>query len=300
MLLANKGIAPGEWSVEMAPATVKRDKIRVLRDLGVNRLSMGVQTFQPKLLEALGRIHSLDQVNRSIELFHEEAFDNFNIDLIFAIPGQDLSMWEADLRKAIEMRPAHISPYCLTFEEDTALWLRLQEGKVKKLTEEEESRFFEVSRELLGSAGYPQYEVSNYARDGRACEHNLNTWRMQEWLGFGPSASSQAGMKRWTEPHSLEEWLEGIGGGEPNYAEEVELTSAILAQDFLIFGLRMNDGVDLQELDRRYPGALPHEWDGFMESLISEELATLNGTSLRLTNKGRLVADRIGEEILGI
>ncbi len=300
MVAANKGKVPEEWTIEMAPATVKRDKIRVLRDLGVSRLSMGVQSFQPELLEALGRIHSLDQVYRAVELFHEEGFENFNIDLIFAIPGQGLEMWETDLRKAIEIKPAHISTYCLTFEEDTALWLRLQEGKVKKLEEDEEARYFEISRKVLGGAGYQQYEVSNYALEERACVHNLNTWRMQEWLGIGPSASSQFGMRRWTEPHSIEEWLTGFADGSPKYAEEVELTPGILAQDFLIFGLRMNAGIDLRQLEKRFPGALPAGWKSFLENLLSEELAILNGTNLRLTNKGRLLADRIGEEILGL
>jgi len=300
MLRANGGVVPDEWTIEMAPATVKKERIRVLRDLGVNRISMGVQSFQPHLLEALGRIHSLDQVHRAIDCLQAEGMKNFNLDLIFAIPGQDLEAWEADLQAAIAARPAHISTYCLTFEEDTALWLRLQKGQVVRKDEDEEARFFERSWAVLGEAGYRQYEVSNYALPGHACEHNLNTWRMQEWLGFGPSASSQLGLRRWTEPHSLPEWLAGLQSGQPRYAEQVDLTPAMLAQDFLIFGLRMNAGVDLEAFSRRFAGDTPAGWDEFKESLIGNGLAVQDGPMLRLTEAGRLVADRIGEEILGL
>ena len=299
-LAANGGVVPDEWTVEMAPSTVKRDKLKVLSGLGVNRISMGVQSFQPDLLEGLGRIHTQKQVYDAVERIGEAGFANFNIDLIFAIPGQSLEMWEADLREGIRLGPAHLSTYCLTFEEDTALWLRLQRGQVIKLQPEDEAAYFERAWASLEEAGYHQYEISNFARPGRDCVHNLNTWRMQEWLGIGPSASSQLGLKRWTEPHSLGEWRAGLESGRPRYAEEVDLTDAVLAQDFLIFGLRMNAGVDLGEAERRFPGALPEEWDAFREQLLAEGLALQAGNQLRLTNAGRLVADRIGEEILGL
>ncbi|HKJ89674.1 MAG TPA: radical SAM family heme chaperone HemW [Oceanipulchritudo sp.] len=300
VLGANGGRRPGEWTVEMAPATVKADKLACLRDLGVNRISMGVQSFQPKLLESLGRIHSLEQVRRSVDLLHDTGMTNFNLDLIFAIPGQDHSSWEADLKEAVAANPAHISTYCLTFEEDTALWLRLQRGQVHKIDDDEEAGFFEIAWDVLEASGYEPYEVSNYARPGHACEHNLATWGMQEWLGIGPSASSQMGGRRWTEPHSLETWLGGLDGADRGRLEEIVLTPEILAEDLLIFGLRMNEGVDLDKLGNRLPGSLPESWPSFMESLVAEGLAEFNNPILKLTMRGRLVADRIGEEILGL
>ncbi len=300
MLGANGGVVPEEWTVEMAPATVKADKLRVLRGLGVNRISLGVQSFQPALLEALGRVHALEQVHRAVELLHREGFANFNLDLIFAIPGQSLAAWEADLRAALAARPAHVSTYCLTFEEDTALWLRLQRGQVRRRQPDEEAAFFEAAWEILGRNGFAQYEISNFARPGHACRHNLATWRMQEWLGYGPSASSQFAWRRWTEPHSLDEWLAGLAGGPGRHAEEMDLTPAVLAQDALIFGLRMNEGVDLHALERRFPGALPARWPEFQARLVAEGLAELNDGVLRLTAPGRLLADRIGAEILGL
>ena len=300
VLAANGGKAPREWTVEMAPATVKADKLRVLREHGVNRISMGVQSFQPALLEALGRVHSLSQAHRAVELLHASGMENFNLDLIFAIPGQSLGMWEADLGEAVGAGPAHISTYCLTFEEDTALWLRLQRGHVDKLDADAEAGFFELAWDYLGGRGFAQYEVSNYARPGRACQHNLDTWRMQEWLGIGPSASSQLGARRWTEPHSLDQWLEGLASGQPKLVDEATLTAAMLARDFLVFGLRMNAGVDLGELEGRFPGALPAGWPAFRDALLEEGLAVGRDQRLRLTRRGRLLADRIGAEILGL
>lgn len=298
VLKANGGEPPQEWTVEMAPATLKADKLACLHDLGVNRLSIGIQSFQSRYLEALGRVHSLAQVHRAIERVHQSAITNFNLDLIFAIPGQPLDDWEDDLRRAIDSGPTHISTYCLTFEEDTALWLRLQKGQLMQTDPEEEARFYELSCEILASAGLQQYEISNFAQAGCACEHNLNTWRMQDWLGLGPSASSQLGLHRWTEPHSLEAWLRGLTTGNPAFVEETTLTPEMLARDYLVFGLRMNEGVDLDRWRQRFPDAAPTGWEGFCRSLLEEGLAVETGSRLALTSRGRLLADRIGSEIL--
>lgn len=300
VLEANGGVAPVEWTAEMAPATVKADKLKVLRDLGVNRISMGVQTFQPALLEALGRIHSPKQVQGAIELLHRMDWENFNLDLIFAIPGQGFDEWQADLEAAVAAAPAHLSTYCLTFEEDTALWVRLQKGQVHRLSLEDEARFYEMTWEFLEGAGYRQYEISNYARPGFACLHNLNTWRMHEWIGVGPSASSQSRTLRWTEPHSLEAWLEGVHHGRVDFVDCVPIDDRILAQDLLVFGLRMNEGVDLAALEVRFPGALPQEWPDFQKRLLEAGLACLEAGRLLLSPEGRLLADRIGAEILAL
>jgi len=298
VLKANQGHPPAEWTVEMAPATVKADKLACLRELGVNRISMGVQSFQSRYLEALGRLHSLEQVHRAIDLLHESAIGNFNLDLIFAIPGQPLADWRADLQRAIASGATHISTYCLTFEEDTALWLRLQKGQVEKLDVDDEARYYETSCETLSAAGFRQYEISNFARPGYACEHNLNTWRMHDWVGIGPSASSQVGLRRWTEAHSLDEWLDGVNSAKPAFLEDTVLSPEMLAADYLVFGLRMNEGVDLNAWEQRFPDSAPAGWKGFVGDLVEEGLAECRDKRLSLTARGRLVADRIGSEIL--
>jgi oxygen-independent coproporphyrinogen-3 oxidase len=290
--------APAEWTVEMAPATVKADKLQVLRDLGVNRISLGVQSFQPALLEALGRIHAPAQVLRAIDAIRAAGFANFNIDLIFAIPGQDLAAWERDLATATHLRPAHISTYCLTFEEDTALWLKLRAGQVRQQSEGDEAAFYERCWDVLGAAGYAQYEIANYALPGHACVHNLNTWRMQEWLGYGPSAASQFGNRRTTRSPDLAAWQAGVHAGRPARVEDILLTPRMLATDALVFGLRMNAGVDLAAWQARFGVQAPAPLQALFADLLADGLAERAGAVLRLSRAGRLLADRIGVEIL--
>ena len=244
---AGEGAAPREWTVELAPGSVSEARLEALREMGVTRISMGAQSFQPALLEALGRRHSPAQIYRAYERIRAAGFKNVNLDLMFALPGQDEAAWLRDLREAVALAPEHLSTYCLTFEEDTALWVKLSRGKVK-LDSEREARLYERTWAELDAAGYPQYEISNFARPGFECLHNLNTWRMQEWIGVGPSAASQHAGWRGANPSDIDAWLTALARGERATEERVPLTPAQIAEDSLIFGLRMNEGVDLQAL----------------------------------------------------
>lgn len=285
----------------MAPATVNEEKIKTLLDLGVTRFSMGVQSFQEPLLERLGRVHSLSRIYKAYEILRKCGADNVNLDLIFAIPGQSLELWEQDLAEAIRLGPEHISTYCLTFEEDTALWLRLKKGEIEATAPTDEAEYYMQTWTQLEAAGYAQYEVSNFARPGQACQHNLDTWAMQEWAGYGPSASGQQGQLRYTRAHSLEEWLAGLKAGKPAYADTVELSPEILAADALIFGLRCTRGVDMDAWEERFGRSgmdFSMRLETFIESLTTEGLAERNGSMLQLTRDGRLLADRIGLEIM--
>ena len=301
ILLERMTNKPAEWTVEMTPSSVKPEKIAVLKDLGVNRISLGVESFSERLLTVLGRDHSPREVFRAIEVINASGIENVNLDLMFAIPGQTLSMWEADLRKAVGIGPQHLSTYCLTYEEETILFLKLLRGRLSSMSEREETAYYELTWNLLEEAGYRQYEIANFARNDFECLHNKNTWRMGEWIGLGPSASSQYGARRYTNIASLAEWRAGIDRQRPNRVDQVELTPAILATDSLIFGLRMNYGVNLRALRDRFPsidfGPLRPLW----RRLGSEDLAeNRENGRLRLTPKGRLLADRIAVEILDV
>lgn len=286
-----------EWTIEMAPATVKADKVKTLLDLGVTRFSMGVQSFQEDMLERLGRVHARSQVYRAYDVLRECGAKNINFDLIFAVPGQTPQQWQADLEEAIRLQPEHISTYCLTFEEDTALWLRLRKGEIKPVDPEDEVQFYQLSWDMLQAAGYEQYEISNYAKPGFACQHNLDTWAMNEWLGYGPSASSQLGLQRRTHAHSLEEWLKGLEDGQFKHADQVLLDNATLAVDALIFGLRCNRGVNLDHWQQRFQYTPPPALKDFLHRLIDHQLLKVDNTH-QLTPEGRLLADRIAVEIM--
>lgn len=297
-MLLHCGGVPGEWTVELAPATVTTDRLTVLKQLGVTRISLGVQSFDAGLLDALGRQHTPNQVYRAHDLIRAQGFASVNLDLMFALPGQTEAQWRADLAEALRLAPDHLSTYCLTFEEDTALWVKLSQGKVK-LDAAKEALFYVQTWDHLAAAGYAQYEISNFARPGHACRHNLNTWQMHEWVGLGPSAASQHNGWRSSNPADLARWHEDIAAGRRATSDRVALTNDLLAADSVIFGLRMNDGVSMPRLRRRFP--TPH-WSG-LEDLLPKLLlgglmvATTEGR-ISLTPRGRLVADAIGAEIL--
>ncbi len=291
------GAAPREWTVELAPASVTKERLAVLRSAGVTRISLGVQSFRPALLDALGRAHSRDQIYRAYERIRGAGFPSVNVDLMFALPGQTAEEWDADIDEALALGPDHLSTYCLTFEEDTALWIKLSEGRVR-LDPENEARMYERTWERLGAAGFGQYEVSNFARPGHECSHNLNTWRMAEWVGLGPSAASQQGDWRASNLADLDGWSARIARGERMTEDRTRLTPALVAEDSLVFGLRMNEGVDLPRVRARCPGAPWESVGALLDRLVGDDLAVREGTRLRLLPRGRLLADSIGSELM--
>ena len=299
-LLKNLSKPPAEWTIEMAPSTVKSDKLEVLRELGVTRISMGVQSFDSKLLESLGRLHSPKQVYTAWERIEAAGFPQTNLDLMFAIPGQSIAQWETDIREAARLGPSHLSTYCLTFEEDTALYVKLSQGKVS-IDEKKELRFYERGWELLAELGYTQYEISNFAKSDAECRHNMNTWRMHEWIGCGPSAASQYNGERYQRPANLEEWCLGMESAVTPKTERVPLDDDLLLADAVIFGLRMNCGVDLQSLSARFVQATKRiDLEAKLKVFVQEGLLELNDTHYKLTHKGRLLCDSVGSTLLDV
>jgi oxygen-independent coproporphyrinogen-3 oxidase len=288
---------PGEWTVELAPSSVRADKLAALKEIGVTRVSMGVQSFDDVTLDALGRRHSPKQIMDAWELIQAAGFASRNLDLIFAIPGQDEQRWHEDLRRAIELQPDHLSTYCLTFEEDTAMFVKLSQGKVK-IDRELEARLYRQTWEQLEANGYAQYETSNFARPGHACRHNLITWEMGAWIGYGPSSASQWGRRRWTNPANLDQWIQGIEAGAPVLEQVKDLSATDLLCDALVFGLRLNAGVDPAALAKRFATPLPTRVLHLFESLHEEGLMETAGAHVRLTGEGRMRADAVGVAII--
>lgn len=288
-----------EWTVEIAPAEISFAKLESLAEMGVNRISLGVQTFDDSLMDALGRNHSPDKACRAYDMIREIGFDSVNLDLIFGIPGQSLAQWEDDLKKAVSLSPDHLSTYCLTFEEDTALFVKLSKGQVSRDPEREAS-FYERAWEFLPAQGFGQYEISNYSLPAKQCLHNLNTWRMHDWIGCGPSACSQFQGLRRRNFSNLEQWSSTWLEDRPMEYEECEaLTSFDLARDAILFGLRMNEGICLAEIARSF-GLETIEFQPvsvFLNQLEREGLGHWQTDWFSLTPKGRILADAIALEM---
>jgi len=289
---------PVEWTVEMAPATVNPAKRKTLKQLGVNRISMGVQSFDDATLEIMRRQHSVNQVRRAYDWIRDAVFEHVNLDMIIAFPGQSESQLLDDLEKAVQLDPDHLSTYCLTFEEDTPLYAKMMKG-IYKPDSDREAQLYESTWNYLGSRGYRQYEVSNFAKPGHHSVHNLNTWRMHEWIGLGPSASSQHDWKRWTGNPDFNLWEQGIEDGTTD-VDRVELNRTDLLSDCWIFGLRTNEGVRFEDLHTRFgPEATEAYWP-LLRRLVQEGLAEMDSERVCLTMEGRLKADAIGVELLSL
>ncbi len=287
-----------EWTVELTPRCPTREKLAAWREAGVNRLSMGVQSFSPRLLRAMGRPHEVDQVPATVGKIRRAGFANLNIDLIIAYPGQTVEELEEDVRGVLALEPEHVSVYCLTLEEDTALYARLIRDGVG-VDPEGEADLYERAWERLGEGGYRQYEISNFARPGFECAHHLNVWTMGQWRGIGPSAASQLRGLRFRNPHELPLWHRDVtAGGTDGFEDVVHLSEAEMIREEIVFGLRMNRGVPasalsrLEERGRRWVGDL-------FARLGGEGRMVLEENRYRLTLSGRMVADEISRWILG-
>ena len=289
---------PGEWTVEMAPLTIKADKMRVLRELGVTRISIGVQSFDEAMLRRLGRSHAPHRAREALKVVREAGFENVNLDMIFAFPGQRSDELKRDLEQAIALEPEHISAYCLTYEEGARLVKKGAGGRSGEGSDREADLYLRAW-DLLEEAGFEQYEISNFAIPGFECRHNMNTWKMFQWIGIGPSAASQYGGMRYANPADFELWLDGPARGRPAREDEVRLDARLLIEDAVVFGLRMSRGVDPARLQERFGEIDLSFLDPLWNDLASEGLLERRaGGDLFLTRKGRLVADLVGVEVM--
>ena len=288
-----------EWTVEVAPNEINSKKLEAFLNGGVNRLSLGVQTLDPVFMKELGRKHDVERAVKAYGEVRKAGFENVNLDLLFGAPGQTLENWKDDLRKVVDLGPDHVSTYCLTFEEDTALFAKLAKGQIK-IDPEREAMFYEWAWEYLPNQGYSQYEVSNYARDGYECRHNLNTWGMNEWIGFGPSASSQYNQVRRKNFSNIEQWAKSLLLEESlEYEEYIELDNYDLARDAILFGLRMNRGISLNEISDKFR-IPPNSFESilkFLELLEKECLVGFEDHKYFLTQEGRIRCDGIASEM---
>lgn len=277
-----------EFTIEMNPATVTSRKARMLREAGVNRVSMGVQSWDPELLKVLGRVHDAGQVVRSFGILRGAGYDNINLDLIYGVPGQTLVQWEDSLRRTIDLGPEHISAYCLTYEEDTEFFERMTRGEFREDTEQD-AAFFERGVERLSAAGYAQYEISNHARPGRACRHNLAYWEGADYLGLGPSAWSTLGDRRWQNLPDTAAYVRAVQAGVRPLTNDEFLAPETREAEKIAFGLRMNAGIDPARLVNNHT---------LVTTLRTEGLLEDHGPRVRLTARGRLLADEIAAELM--
>ncbi|MEI6168443.1 MAG: coproporphyrinogen-III oxidase family protein [bacterium] len=285
-----------EWTSEANPGSLTRDTLKMMKAFGVNRISLGVQAFSDPVLHQLGRRHSVADVYAAVESIHAVGFSNWGLDLIACIPGVSEKAWRETLESALRMAPKHISVYALTREEGTRLHQDCAAGTFALLDDDEQLRMLDEAEAILGEAGLGRYEISNYARPGFECRHNLSCWRGGNYLGLGCAAASRVGDQRWTNGSDVHAYIEGT-----NQQERETLAPVTDAVERLVFGLRMAEGIDLQAIlltsgmEQTDQAAV---WCRSLERLGRDQLVEQVAGRWRLTSRGRTLADHVAVELM--
>ncbi|MGQ9789390.1 MAG: radical SAM family heme chaperone HemW [Armatimonadota bacterium] len=287
-----------EISIEVNPGTVDRARYSLLKQAGFNRLSMGVQAFDDGLLKALGRIHTAAEALRSYETARQAGFENINIDLMFALPNQTLRQWQKTLRVAISLQPEHISCYALTVEPGTLFFKMYQQGKLNLPDEETDLRMYQYTIRALTRAGYEHYEISNFAKLGYRCRHNMVYWRNEEYLGFGPGAVSYRRGMRWRTISNPRRYVQAVRSSASLVEEEERLDADASLGETLMLMLRLRNGVDVRMVEERYGVNLIQRYARQVDKLRRLRLLEVTPDYWRITAKGLPVTNSICAEFL--
>ena len=274
-----------EWTMEANPGSVAARKADLLKRFGVNRISLGVQSWDDALLKVLGREHDANQAEESFRILRAAGFSNINVDLMFGLPGQTVEQWRATLEKTIALRPEHISTYCLTYEEDTEFFLRHSRGEYRE-DSDADAGFFDMTMSILEQAGFEHYEISNYARPGFASVHNRSYWSGADYLGVGPSAFSTVGTRRWQNIADYREYADRLFADRSTVDRVEELTAEMKRTERIALSLRTRAGVSEAILQ-----PFAKETDEFVQLGL---LRQSNGNFV-LTRAGKFLADSVAE-----
>jgi oxygen-independent coproporphyrinogen III oxidase len=278
-----------EVTLEANPATFDLEKARLFRELGVTRVSLGIQSFAPHVLESLGREHTAEQASESVTILREAGIPEVNIDLMFSIPGQSEADWENTLRHAASLTPDHISAYNLTYEEDTAFFESLRRGEVG-VNEDIDARFFHLADDFLTAEGFEHYETSNYAKPGKHSSHNQGYWRGEGYLGLGPSAVSTLGNVRSKNIADTARYVAQVDALGHALAESETLDAEARRLERIALGLRTVEGIPLDLLESGVMGRA--------KTLVEEGLARISGDRFILIHHGRALVDPIAAELV--
>lgn len=289
-----------EITMELNPDDVTPDYLSIIQDLGVNRASMGVQSFDKKLLEFMHRAHNPEEAFKALEALKRTDFPSFTADLIYGNPGQSNETLERDIDKLLSFNPPHISAYALTVEPNTRLGKQVQLGRINPPDDDKVSEQFDLVRDRLAAAGIEQYEVSNFSKPGKEAVHNSNYWSHENYIGFGPSAHSfwwdETGAKRWQNQPNLKKYLDE----EPeDYREEEEkLSKHTLGEERLMLGLRTKRGVSEKNLAGKYEYNFTDSQQEWIEKQIEKGSMKRENEMLKMTPEGLKISDHLIVDLL--
>ncbi|MBI5555892.1 MAG: oxygen-independent coproporphyrinogen III oxidase [Elusimicrobia bacterium] len=282
-----------EITMEVNPGTCTLDKLRVIRMNGVNRLSVGLQSFNNESLQRLGRIHSVEDFIRTYQMAQQAGFTNINVDLIYGLPWQTGEEWQDTLAGVVELNPEHISIYGLTIEEDTPFGCALKAGKIQKMDEDLEAEMYENAVKLLKANGYDHYEISNFAKPGKRCRHNQIYWRNEDYLGIGAGATSYLGRVRYTNVKEIPRYIEKVFGNDYATVEKEALKLEKMIGETIMLNLRLLDGFKMGDLQKRFKTDVDSLYGPTIRVLANQGLLQEEEGLVKLTVHGLLVANQV-------
>ncbi len=282
-----------ELSVEANPGTLSEDILNNFMLCGVNRLSIGAQSFDDKILKIIGRIHTSSVFFKSFELIRRKGFDNVNIDLMFSLPFQSLSCWESTLKTAVELEPEHISAYSLIIEENTPIYGLYKNGSLDLPDERTDREMYYAAKDILKSSGYEHYEISNFAKEGFRSKHNTVYWKREEYIGFGLGAASFLNGFRFKNTDNMELYLDGCA-----YEQIEKIKDRDAYSEFIFLGLRMMEGISISEFENCFGISIFENYSSQIENLIKQGLLVMDKDRLYLTERGIDVSNSVFVEFL--
>ena len=287
-----------EYSIECNPGTINEEKLKIMKNYGVNRISFGLQSCDDELLKKIGRIHTFEEFLDNYHLARKIGFNNINIDLMYGLPNLSIENWKNTLEKICDLKPEHISAYSLIIEEGTAFYSLYEKDKLKLPNEEEERIMDKLTKEILNFNGYHQYEISNFALEGKECEHNKVYWSLDEYIGVGSSSSSYINGYRIVNITSINDYIKKINNNESVIAEKYKNSIEDEMEEFIFMGLRMVSGISLLKFKRRFGVDIYSIYNKVIEKNIKDGLLVVEENKMFLTAKGMELSNSVMSDFI--
>ncbi|MCR6513504.1 MULTISPECIES: radical SAM family heme chaperone HemW [Clostridium] len=282
-----------EKTIECNPGTLNKKKIEIIKDNGINRVSLGLQTTNDNLLKEIGRIHTFKIFKDNYEELIKGGITNINIDLMFGLPNQNLGEFLNTLNDVLKLNPNHISVYSLIIEEGTPFYNLYEKDMLKLPSEEEEREMYSKAKELLEEKGYHQYEISNYSKKDKECKHNIVYWKLEDYLGVGVSSSSYVEGERFKNIDDIEKYIKNINEGHTVIETKSKNSEKEDIEEFIFLGLRLIDGINLKEFEKRFKVSIFSIYEEVIEKYIKTNALTIEGGNLKFTPKGIEISNYI-------
>ncbi len=287
-----------ELTLEINPDTVTKEKLSAYLRLGINRLSVGVQSFNDQDLATMGRSYPVSQVRKLFRWIRELDLPNFSLDMIYGLPGQTLADWEKNLEKAMEVSPHHISLYGLKIEEGTLWGKMLSKGEISLPDDESQADMYLLAVKLLNRAGYEQYEISNFAKPGYYSRHNLLYWQNSQYFGIGPGASSHYNNKRWSNVADIDKYYQLLNKGHWPTGEKEQLDRSTIEAETIFLGLRLTEGINVYKINEKLEINFLNKYQNQLNKLVQQGLLQIKNDYVKLTTHGMLLSNQVFSEFL--